>query len=183
MKEGQAAEKAAYYSVGGINKMKIQTGLIALAIVPLLLISSANAQVENQSSDAWHLWVFLYNVPPTAHNVRVLVEDNNTEANVLLSAIISPDRSVADSKAQTAMWVGFNIHSDMIGNGTAYQVCFRGDDIKSVCAPSSWHNGNLTSITADFDYNTIPKAGDNSSSSTSNNETNANYQGYHGTRV
>jgi hypothetical protein len=173
------------------NGMRNLTNTISVTamvlLVPLLLVHLVNAEaqtdnikVDNQSQpDTWRLWVFIYNVPANASDIRVKLEDNSSSHNELQSTVIGPDTSVADPKGLTVMWANFVIPVNVINNGTGYSVCVAGNDIKSVCEDGFIHNGNNTSTYTGFNWFGIPRA-------ETNNDTNTNspYQDqYHGNRV
>jgi hypothetical protein len=169
--------------------------MLALAIVlllPLLLVPLVHAteaqtvQSDNQSqkSDSWRMWVFIYNVPPSASDIRLAIKDNNSDSNEFAHVVISVDKSVGNPNALTAMWADFIIPDGVIGNGTAYKICVSGDDIRSTeCLPADWHNGTRTIVTDTLDWSDIPKADSNDDQSQSNDTSIPEGGYYHGHRV
>ena len=171
--------------------------MLALAIVlllPLLLVPLVHAaeaqtvQSDNQSqkSNSWRMWVFLYNVPPSASDIRLAIKDNNSDSNEFAHVVISADKNVGNPNGLTSMWADFIIPNGVIDNGTAYKICVSGDDIRGTeCLPASWHNGTSTVVADTLDWSDIPKADSSSSNNdqSQSNDTTTNQGEYHGHRV
>jgi hypothetical protein len=160
---------------------------MVLLLVPL--VHMANAQTvlsdnQSQKSASWRLWVFLYNVPPSASDVRLAIKDNSSDSNEFAHVTISTDKSVGNPNGLTAMWADIIIPNDVIDNGTAYKICVSGDDIRGTeCLPSDWHNATHTMIADTLDWSDIPKADSSNNYQSQSNDTTTDLGGYHGHKV
>jgi len=164
------------------RKVQIIVLTVGLLLVPLVHAEAQtdNIKVDNQSQpDTWRLWVFIYNVPANASDIRIKIEDNSSDHNELQSAVVGPDTSVKDPRGLTVMWASFAIPTNVINNGTAYSICVGENNFKGVCQDGFVHNGNNTSSYAAYDWFSLPRA-----ESTYTNTSSSPYEGeYHGHRV
>jgi hypothetical protein len=170
------------------SKATVIAVLVPLLLVPLVHTEGAQTEVQSdnqsQKSNSWRMWVFLYNVPPSANDIRLAIKDNNSDSNEFAHAVISVDKNVGNPNALTSMWADFIIPNGVIDNGTAYKICVSGDDIRSTeCLPADWHNGTRTVVVDTLDWSNIPKADDSNDDQSQDNYTTADQDGYHGHRV
>ena len=159
-------------------KKTIATVALGLALVVMIGVPTHHAFGQTMTihqSDMWHLWVFIYNFPPDAHNIRLALVDDSNRHNELTNATVGPDNNATgDPRTPTATWRSFDIPTSWIGDGTGYYVCMSGEDIKNQCTTIFTHNGNNTNTYTGIDWAGLNKANSTNDNATITNETAAN---------